>query len=67
MIRKWMRERLVRLMIIISEFSIDSNEKNVSFEVLFEKERDDEDDDERNDKSIINAFISSVRSESSSE
>ncbi len=56
----------MRLMIIISEFSIDSNEKNVSFEVLFEKERDDVNENEKSDKSIIKAFISSIRSISKS-
>jgi hypothetical protein len=56
---------------MISGFSDDSKEKNMSaFDVLLGDEKDDEEDeDERDDKSTINASISSIRSvlESSSE
>ncbi len=50
----------MRLLIMISEFSV-SNEKNVfTFEKLFENKSNDE--NEQDDRSTINAFISSIRS-----
>jgi hypothetical protein len=57
----------MRLLIMISEFSV-SNEKNVFIFKKWETEND-EDDNKRDDKSTINAFIPSIKlvSESSSE